>query len=573
MIPPSLITYKEKATDLLGHLNGNPNPYHHHHHHSTPFTGDLWDSLSKEDEDDRIVCCELLLGIGVSPSVGTNHDSNAVALAATFGYDGVLKTILTFEPSCPSTILSANKYLIWYVLYGMTLSSIDERLKRNKLNKAHHRCLQLLLEHDFPVMQPHSAKTSCADLAVLKKVDPTLVNVIILKEQLSYTNLMDSDDDSNHDDDDDDGANAASDMDEKRLLFCISPVAPDDVFDMLPAGRALDQYNLGVVSSTLRFAFEDQDVYVHFVMSQLFHLDFQYEKNAKWWSICSQAIEKSVKTRTSLILEETFKYFFPCSKTRDYCPIRVMFSNAMKSNSSIADGVDWYPIYSVLSSGNTSLFRKLVELYLDDISSHMEVIASLVLYSTFYDNEDALSLVLSRLSMHSVSIWDRDYYFPPVGDNASAAAVAVLFSPRCLRCLVNHGAPVSLGELIHGLQKGLLDDSTAAATLKYINKDSSCNQLLSDPYEDDEHYTTLLHLACRRGHVEVVRYLISIKASVCLDSRGFLPIHYSIACGHGKITKLLIVSSFFLRRALKTLFHYSRSFLVSRSSRVQRRQK
>lgn len=551
LIPPSLIKYKEET---IGLLSGLPNQIYSNP--PPPFNGDLWGPLSPIDEEDRSRCCELLLGIGVSPN--TSYDSNAVALAAVFGYDGILRTILSFKSPCPSR--SANKFLIWHVLFGMVLSSVDDRLKSSKLNKAHHRCLQMLLENNFPVMRPQGARASCTDLAILKKIDPGIVNVIILKEQLSYMNLIDSDDDSNHDDD----ANAAIDMEEKRLLFCISPEAPEHVFDMLPASTAMLPFQLDTISSTLRFVVEDQGVYVEFVMSQLFHLDFQSDKSAKWWSICSQAVENSIKSRTSLILEDTFRYFFPCSKTRDHCPIRMIFSNAMNCSNSVVGAGDWYAIHSALSSGNTGLFRRFAELYLDDAISHKELIASVVLYATFYDQEEALSLVLSRLSLCNVSIWEEDRYFPPVGETISAASVAILFSPRCLRCLVNHGAPVLVGEVIYGLEKGQLDDPTGTAILKHINKDSSYNQLLSDPYKNGD---TLLHLACRRGHVEIVRYLISIKASVCLDARGFLPIHYSIACGHGRVTEQLIVSSFFLLRALKTLYHYSRFFLVSRQRR------
>ena len=554
MLPPSLIKYKEKTLGLMDSVS------------VCPFQGNLWDTLTAEEEEDRRSCCELLLSIGVTPN--TSHSSNAIAIAAIFGYDSILSTMLESSESDHSM----NKYLIWNILYGIAIDSPDERRRQNKLHKAHCNCLKMLVDNDFPIMLPPNAKASCSDLAILKKIDSSLVNIIILKEQLSYMNLVDSDDDDNDDggggggDGGGDRVSSANKIIEKKLFYCLSPHAPADILETVPANFTTDQVDLGTVAKTLDSIVQDRDVYCTYVLLQLSHLEFQQRNVEKWWEASKQAVQTSVKSRVTVILEETFGNFFAFSKFTKYCPLRSIFSHALKpKKASVDTDIEWYPVYSVLSNGNLDLFRNIVQPYFEDVCNNKEKLALIIMYSVFYDQKEALDLMLARLNLFNLRIWDEEYRFAPFGKITTATSIAMMFSPSCLQCLMTYGASVSWEQFVYGVQSGFVNDAMGVHILRHISQqDTERQHLFSEPLEDGD---TLLHLACRRGHVALVRYLLSIKTKIYIDSNGYLPIHYSISCGHGQVTKLLIVSSFFLRRALKILFHYSRSFLVSRKRR------
>ncbi|EKX37677.1 hypothetical protein GUITHDRAFT_40846, partial [Guillardia theta CCMP2712] len=57
----------------------------------------------------------------------------------------------------------------------------------------------------------------------------------------------------------------------------------------------------------------------------------------------------------------------------------------------------------------------------------------------------------------------------------------------------------------------------------------------------DYFHRTALHLASAEGHVEIVRYLLSIKARVdCVDKWGGSPLTDAVRAGHEQIQKLLL---------------------------------
>lgn len=60
----------------------------------------------------------------------------------------------------------------------------------------------------------------------------------------------------------------------------------------------------------------------------------------------------------------------------------------------------------------------------------------------------------------------------------------------------------------------------------------------------DECGLTLLHWAADRGHLDIVRYLISeLKVDVnCLDNDRQTPLHYAAACGYLDVCKFLVDS-------------------------------
>ena len=475
----------------------------------------------------------------------------------------MLRSMLEMSKVSTST-LASNRHLIWYVLYGMAMSAVGSRQregKENKVHRAHCNCLQLLLDQDFPVMRPHSAKASCSDLAILKKVDSSLVTVIILKEQLSYTNIVGSDDGGHGQ------ASSASAIKifEKKLLYCLSPQAPADLLDNVPDGLLRSQLSLSTVTNVLTSVADDKDSYCDYVVTLLGSLELQQDAMVKWWASSKEAVALTVKSRVTAILEETLASFFSYSKVTKHCPIRVLFTNGLKSNKAAHADIEWYAIYSVVSNGNLNLFRTIVKLYFDDINANKEMLTSLVMYSTFYDQAEALALVLGTLRLGNLPLWNEESRFAPFGKITTATSIAIMFSPSCLRCLMSYGAVVSWDQFIDGLKNGLVDDAMGTDILRYMSvNDADRQQSFSEPLEDGD---TLLHLACRRGHVGIVRYLLSLKTKIYIDAHGYLPLHYSISCGHGKVTKVLIMSSFFLRRALKTLFHYSRAYIVSRYRR------
>ena len=64
-----------------------------------------------------------------------------------------------------------------------------------------------------------------------------------------------------------------------------------------------------------------------------------------------------------------------------------------------------------------------------------------------------------------------------------------------------------------------------------------------DPLSEDDSYETPLHLACERGHLDILKYLVD-EQSVdpdCVSSAGLTPLHMACFTGQLKVMKFLIV--------------------------------
>ncbi|CAK8691627.1 unnamed protein product [Clavelina lepadiformis] len=68
--------------------------------------------------------------------------------------------------------------------------------------------------------------------------------------------------------------------------------------------------------------------------------------------------------------------------------------------------------------------------------------------------------------------------------------------------------------------------------------------LLPDETPLDDENRTLLHWACDRGHIEIVRHLIELGHDVnCQDYDKSTPLHYASSCDHPDIIRLLLLNN------------------------------
>lgn len=101
----------------------------------------------------------------------------------------------------------------------------------------------------------------------------------------------------------------------------------------------------------------------------------------------------------------------------------------------------------------------------------------------------------------------------------------------CARTILQRLGPNSLS----GSSFGLLLQNDVMLTLSLIKSGSPVSQ-------HDLHGCTPLHLAARRGHLEMVMVLVQLGGDVSSrGERGWTPLHESISQNHAQISSLLLV--------------------------------
>lgn len=138
-----------------------------------------------------------------------NRMFSPFVLASVFGGDALLAEMLEFASDFPALhTCQQHSALVWHVLmaYPSTTSSLapesevnpidglydvrqtpSKNARRSKSTAqskvlSHERCLRSLLDRHFPVVKPDGAHLSCTDLAVMKRLPPSLVLAIRYRE-------------------------------------------------------------------------------------------------------------------------------------------------------------------------------------------------------------------------------------------------------------------------------------------------------------------------------------------------------------------------------------------------------